>query len=63
VKRARCGGVCGGLLGGGVVVVILVGVEGVIEGVIVEKSMLYGVGVVWSGLTTSVTAVLTDRFV
>jgi hypothetical protein len=48
---------------GGVVVVILVGVEGVIGGVIVEKSMLYGVGVVLSGLTTTVTTVLTDMSV
>jgi hypothetical protein len=48
---------------GGVVVVILVGVEGGVEGFIVEKSMLYGVGVLWSGLTTNMTTSLTDRFV
>jgi hypothetical protein len=45
------------------VVVILIGAEGGVEGFIVEKSMLYGVGVVGSGLTTTVTTILTDRLV
>jgi hypothetical protein len=47
----------------GVVVVILVGVEGGVEGFTVEKPMLHGVGVLWSGLTTNVTTILTDKSV
>jgi hypothetical protein len=44
----------------GVVVVILVGVEGCVEGFIVEKPMLYGLVDLWSGLTTKMTTILTD---